>query len=230
MGVLERVAGEVASLGLAAFALVVPPLCVVCGTRLEASDRWVCQRCRASLEMVPRLRLRSVAMSGRELRIWYALEYTPTLSALIQEMKYGDKPGLGCLLAELAWPALASQVDEDTVLVPVPLHQARRRERGYNQSEIIGRTLGRLSGTAVVVRGLKRVRNTRAQATLDRESRLRNLAGSFRAGRAGSIGRSKVMLVDDVVTTGSTLRECAQVLLDSGLEDVQACAVASRDW
>jgi ComF family protein len=229
MDVLERFACEVGSLGRSVLALLLPPLCVVCGASLGGSDRWICPPCALSVATDRRPRSRTVGLGGRELRIWYVLDYTAAVATLIREMKYADKPGLADLLARLVWRGVRGEVAGDAAVVPVPLHPARLRERGYNQSEILGRKLARLAGSPVFVRALRRTRNTAAQATLDRGTRLKNVAGSFRAWDVSGIGSKRVMLVDDVVTTGSTLGECAQALYDCGLEDVQACAIASRD-
>jgi ComF family protein len=175
-------------------------------------------------------RLRSIPLEGgRHLRVSYALEYTPAVACLVREMKYADKPGLGEFLAQVMWAGVADEVTADSVLVPVPLHPARRRERGYNQSEVLSRAIARLSKSAVFPRALVRTRNTPPQAALGREKRLGNVAGSLAAGTFSGMKSGHVVLVDDVVTTGSTLRECAQALLGQGLEDLQACAIASRD-
>jgi len=216
-------------LGRSVLALLLPPLCMVCGASLGGSDRWICPRCAVSVATDSRPRYRSVGLGGRELRIWYALEYTPAVAHLIREMKYADKPGLADLLAGLVWMGVGGEVASGLAVVPVPLHPARLRERGYNQSELLGRKLARLAGSPVFVRALRRTRNTTAQAALDRRRRLKNVAGSFRARDVSGIGSRRVMLVDDVVTTGSTLGECARALYDCGLEDVQACTIASRD-
>lgn len=217
-------------MGRAVFALPLPPLCVICGGSLAACQRWICSCCALSVAQSARPRWRRVGLTGGgQLRIWYALDYTPAASALIREMKYADKPGLGEVLAALVWTVVAGEMTGEAAVVPVPLHPARRRERGYNQSEVLGRKLARLAGSPVFPRALRRTRNTAAQASLDRQGRLKNVARSFRTWEVSGMGSRKVMLVDDVVTTGSTLRECAEVLRDCGLEDVQACTVASRD-
>jgi ComF family protein len=209
--------------------VLLPPLCVVCEASLGASEGWLCAKCAGSLAATAGRRQRSVPLGRREFRVHYAFDYTSAVARLVQEMKYSDKPGLACLLARAAWPALASELAGPVAFVPVPLHPARRRERGYNQSELLGRALARLAGSPFCARALVRTRNTAAQATLDRQTRLRNVAGSFRARNLSGIGSRRVIVVDDVVTTGSTLGECARALYDCGLEEVEACTVASRE-
>ncbi len=130
---------------------------------------------------------------------------------------------LGHHLARVAdygrfWP----QID---VLVPVPLHAARQRERGYNQSELIAAGLGAGIGKPVDGGLLRRRLQTRQQAKLEAEDRRRNLAGAFRA--QGEIASLRIGLVDDVLTTGATLDACAAALVTAGCRRVLAIAAAS---
>ncbi len=106
------------------------------------------------------------------------------------------------------------------VLVPVPLHKARLRERGYNQSELLSKELGRLTGFEVSVGSLIRRRNTPSQArTASVIERQKNIAGAFEA-LGNSLAGKKVVLIDDVATSGATLDECAGVLKDAGAVSV----------
>jgi competence protein ComFC len=228
MGGLRWFAGELGALAAAAFAVFVPPLCVACQKRLEPWERWLCRRCDLVVSMGTRPRARWIDVPGREpLVVRYGLEYRPEVSRLVWEMKYGGKPGVAAYLAGLLWLAAGDALGGDAVLVPVPIHAARRRERGYNQAEVLGGYLADLAGLPVAKGVLRKKRNTPAQAGLQREARLRSVAGSIRVGDAGLLEGRRAVLLDDVVTTGSTLRECALALADSGVKDIVACAVAS---
>lgn len=101
-------------------------------------------------------------------------------------------------------------------LVPVPLHPSRRRERGYNQAEAIAEALGRFSGTPVRPRALIRRKATATQTRLGREQRLGNLEGAFACPDAGSARGLRLLLVDDVFTTGATVSACARALRQAG--------------
>ena len=120
----------------------------------------------------------------------------------------------------------ASWVAEDgtpPVLVPVPLHPAKKRARGYNQSELLAQELGRLT-TWRVDKGLERVKNTRSQVGLRADERASNVADAFEW-RGGDMPE-RILLVDDVCTTGSTLTQCALALRARGSEHVYAVTVA----
>lgn len=230
-GVLRRLTGEMAGLGEAALAVLVPPLCVACGAHLRCWERWLCGRCSLLVAMSARPREKAVELGPHgSLIASYALDYSPSVSSLVWEMKYGGKPGLAEFLARFLWLGagdLFCLAVRSRVLVPVPVHPRKRRERGYNQAEVLCRHVSSLSGIPVARRALAKRRDTPSQAGLRREERLGNVAGSFEISDLAAVGGRSVILIDDVVTTGSTLRECAIALVKGGVKDIRACAVAS---
>jgi len=153
--------------------------------------------------------------------------YEFPLSQMILDLKYeaalANARVLGTLLGDaLARLQLQQAVD---VIVPMPLHVDRLVERGFNQSHEIARFAARALGLACEPRLLRRSRPTRPQVGLARGERIANVRGAFCAGPAGIAGR-RVALVDDVVTTGSTVAEAAQVLRAAGAAAVDVWAVA----
>jgi ComF family protein len=115
-------------------------------------------------------------------------------------------------------------LNRDVVLIPVPLHATRRRARGYNQSQLLADNIAKVTDARVVNNQLKRTRKTRDQIALDRAGRRNNVTGAF-AWRGEPID-TKVILVDDVLTTGSTLGACAGVLREQGMQRVEALVFA----
>jgi ComF family protein len=193
---------------------------------------------------------------GLSLKVRYALKYSSVVSRIIGELKYGDKPGVAGLLGRyldlaLAGPDAASGnpgvacpgsdaglpihdvARPSPAVVSVPMRSAKKRERGYNQSELLARCLAKRRGLELRVGLLSKQRSTVSQTTLEYEARTQNVRGAFGLSRRTGLGSSRsspvdsVLLVDDVVTTGATLRECALVLLESGVKEISACAVAS---
>ncbi len=137
------------------------------------------------------------------------------LADAIRRLKYDGRLDLLPALSErmvAAAPAYGGLVD---VVVPVPLHRARLASRGFNQAALLARPLSRALGVPLVAGRLSRVRPTRPQVGLDADARKDNVRGAFRLRRA--VG-GRVLLVDDVRTTGATLAEAARVLREAGAE------------
>ena len=159
-------------------------------------------------------------------------EYKGALRGLIHLLKYENViPAAGPLgkkLSEVVSELLAGRSDALPLLVPVPLHQGRREDRGFNQAELIARAAAKyLNGKVEIAPDLLvRHRETITQVGLSREERIANMLNAFRvADRKGVAGRT-VILIDDVMTTGTTLSECARVLKKAGAERVWAATVA----
>src|SRR5262249_21837498 len=120
-------------------------------------------------------------------------------------------------------PRLADQHFD--LVVPVPLHPARKRERGFNQAELLARELSRSRGLSLG-KALDRIRYTTTQTQFDRNERMENLKDAFRLRHGCNVQGLRMLLVDDVLTTGSTLSECASVLKRAGAHAVHAVTVA----
>jgi competence protein ComFC len=209
-------------------AVLVPQLCVACDRVISSSHHWLCHECAREFTSGAAVRSRFVKLAdGQYLRVRYALDYTVRVSKVIAEMKYGDKPGIASLLAPYLRTLVGAYVADDSVLVPVPMFPAKKRERGYNQSEILSSLLSKSSGVACLDRLLVKTRDTVAQAVLEKEARSENVAGSFAIRHDRAVTAARVILVDDVVTTGSTLRACAEAMRTAYEGNISACVVAS---
>ena len=140
--------------------------------------------------------------------------------SVVHALKYGGWPSIadeiGARIARLSWPDDVRR--ERAALVPVPLGSTRLRERGYNQSDLLARAVARRWSVPIWTDVLTRTRETSSQTRLTPEDRLRNVSGAFRAAVSGRIKLrgAHVVLIDDVVTTASTLNACAAALFDGG--------------
>ncbi len=115
---------------------------------------------------------------------------------------------------------------EADFLIPVPLHPRKRRQRGFNQAEVIARELSRLKGIELAGSALVKVKNVPPQTGLDMEERRKNVRGAYRVRNGKTVEGKVVILIDDVCTTGSTLRECSSALKAAGAKEVRALTVA----
>lgn len=144
----------------------------------------------------------------------------------IHQLKYNNLRAIVTLLAQLLQDYLATIPLPGDVLVPVPLHPKRLRERGYNQSYLLARELGKLLGLPVVPDCLVRERHVLPQArTANVQERRRNVAGAFRCHDERLRGK-QVLLIDDVATSGATLDACASALKGAGAISVWALVMA----
>jgi ComF family protein len=144
----------------------------------------------------------------------------------IHELKYRNLRALAPRLAGLMHDYISENAVPGEVLVPVPLHRKRYRERGYNQSALLATELGRLSGLPVVENCLVRRSHTLPQArSASVSERRENVAGAF-ACRDGSLRGRQVILIDDVSTSGATLNACAGVLKSGGAASVWGLVLA----
>jgi ComF family protein len=191
---------------------ITAPSCRTCGDVLPswrvlsvAEER--CARCRRRPPLV------AIARAvGR---------YEGSLRAIVHAFKYGPRPTLARPLARRLRDCGADVLDGADAVVPVPLHPARQRERGFNQAAELARHLG-----LPVRHALRRVRRTASQADLPAARRHANVRGAFVAAPQGDVALQVVVLIDDVSTTGATLNACAEALLAAGAREVRALSVA----
>jgi ComF family protein len=223
--------------------LAFPPLCRACGDVMENASDLLCSSCHSSLTRITPAdavydeALRKLRQGGliHGLVSLYVFEKTGPLQALIHALKYDGAASVGTALGRrlgaMATESLGASADD--LIVPIPLHRARLRERGYNQAELIAVGMSFACGAHVDAGLLMRCRNTISQTALSIHERKENVASAFgvRAGcRARWLGK-RVFLVDDVITTGSTMRECARLVHENGARAVVSCsiALAARD-
>jgi ComF family protein len=207
--------------------LLFPSLCRACGAELDGRARLLCRDCRAVITApfgAPSLDAYRHG-DGRTPR-FARHPYDGPAGEAVRLLKFGGKKRIAPLLAEAVRPlaAVLKARHNLDVIVPVPLHPLKRRERRFNQAEEIGSLVAASAGLAFRPRGLARVKYTRPQVELSGEERLVNVRGAFAAREDFSGGR--VLLLDDVVTTGATVNECGAVLREAGAGFVVAIAAA----
>jgi competence protein ComFC len=195
---------------------ILPPRCSSCGLpfySFEENSDHLCGNC--IKEMPPYAGARSFG------------HYSAEMSRVIQELKFGGRQNLVGLLAPLLADAFFDTWSRGEVdlIVPIPLHPKRKRDRGYNQAELLAVSLSRLIAIPYC-KALQRIRSTLPQVGLTNSQRLENVRKAFRCYRPQHIFKRRILLIDDVMTTGATVESAAQVLVDAGAWRVSVLTVA----
>ena len=231
----------------AGLGFVYPPTCPGCGAA-TAEPHALCPGCWSGLRLIerpfcerlgtpfaldlgtgPLLSPRAIAEPPVYGRARAVALYDGTARDLVHRLKYGDRLDLSRTMARMMTSSGRELLDEIDVIVPVPLHPFRLWRRRFNQAALLARTIGRLSEKPCDVRALARVRATRPQVGLTRHQRALNLQGAFRvppAARPRIAGR-RILLVDDVTTTGATGNAAARALLRGGAASVDLLTFAT---
>ena len=233
----------------AALALVYPQACAVCGgsvesrhdgvacaacwqaTRLFSDEDTLCWKCgaftRASVSEDRRKSIRCGQCDEDSFTAARACGfYEGALRASVLELK--REPHVAAHLAHLMLAALQREpINSANLIIAVPLHPGRERERGFNQAALLARELARLSKLQLEEHSVvRRVHTERHRAGMDARARRESVADAFAVRHAGAIAAKRVLLIDDVFTTGATVSSCAAALRDAGADEVFALTVA----
>ena len=206
--------------------IIYPPKCPVCKTPVGAQGVW-CQICLAKI-----LSVRQINMSEHNLThldsCTVVCEYTGGLKRIIHDMKFRQQQRYAICLSWLIQQHISTEdFPHIDYVIPIPLHEKRLKERGYNQAEAIFKDWaikGKMSWTIDI---LQRARYTIPQWELNITERKQNITGAFVIRRPEIVKNKHIIVVDDIITTGITLDECAKVLKEAGAASVHGLAVAS---
>lgn len=232
---------------------VYPQHCAICKKHLKRGERDVCDACWNSLVTLPdpfcpycksffdygvnpyeEIKCGFCGSAGKIIedhRICMVRSlgrFDDYYKELIHRFKYGKKIPLGKRLAQRLGETTNGDFNflKSDFLIPVPLHKSRHRERGFNQSEIIAEEISKATGVLVLKNVLKRKKNTKDQTNLSPQQREENVRGAFTVTQPDRINGKNIILVDDVITTGATLSECARMLKQAGAEKILGMTIA----
>jgi ComF family protein len=241
---VKRAAGAARAFLRAALDIALPPLCAVCRSPVDGNG--LCPGCWSKLSFITRpycerlgipfvydpgpgiLSMEAIANPPAYHRARAAVRFDEISRALVHALKYGDRLDLAPMMGRWLASAGRDLLAEADALVPVPLHWKRNWARRFNQSGMLAAAVSANTGIPVTSGALKRVKATVQQVGLSRSERAANIQGAFRVppeGKGAIAGR-RLVLVDDVLTSGATAEGCARALLRAGATNVDVLVFA----
>jgi len=189
--------------------LIFPPKCEVCKRPGSAN---LCPDCFSKIKfMKPHLGIYSAGV------------YEGALREAVTRFKFHKRKNLAHPLGVLLVQYLSQtplKIEELDMIVPVPLHPSRHRERGFNQAELLAEVVAKYHELPVI-KAIKRTKNTKANFDLPRDERLTNVAEAFEISQEGQVENKRILLLDDIYTTGATIAECCKILKTGGAKRVE---------
>jgi competence protein ComFC len=206
--------------------VIFPPVCWICENLLEADRKVVCVNCFNAIEKFGENTDEFDDKVFLFDRVYILFEFDDILRKLVHMIKYQNCRSLACYFAQAAFEQLNIHSNKTYAqIIPVPLHPLRLRERGYNQSGEIVRYLSTIMSLPHNNNPLSRLRHTQTQTQLSKQQRVSNISGAFYCNQ--DLSGQHVLVLDDVITTGSTVNECSRALLQAGAASVDVLALAN---
>jgi len=209
--------------------LFFPAICIVCDQRIDEPNTVICNRCWSTLKELSADIVAAKPTPEQLDAILPVFEFDDIIQKIIHGLKYSGHKSSGLCLGRLIAERLPKgYLLEESILMPVPLHPNKQRERGYNQSLYIARGIAEITGNNIKDNMLKRVKNTITQTHLNAHERRENMQNAFALKRNCDLsGINSVVLIDDVFTTGATMNAAAAVLKSYGVASVRGLTVAA---
>jgi len=196
--------------------------CCVCDKEAHFENLpYICDECKSKLHFLNGKKL--VKTENNEITVHYAFDYDDIIKDLIHGFKYNGKRYKAKSLAYYLKKIIETENIEYDMIIPVPLHKNRQEQRGYNQCALLCKEVDKNANK--YTEGLKRIKDTKMQTLISGEERLTNLIGAFEINT--DVYNKRILLIDDIVTTGSTMKECTQILYKNGANIVIGAAIAT---
>ncbi|MHB8063911.1 MAG: ComF family protein [Ruminiclostridium sp.] len=210
-----------------------PPRCVFCNELLKVeAPIYICEKCAGKIgyynNIINSLNLPRNIETYCDGMVCVG-KYSDSLKNSLKRFKFSNKPSyyraFGKLLALKVQNTM--QLCQIDMIIPIPLHRSRQKQRGYNQAELIGQCVAKLLCIPLESNILEKTSESKSQSMLSRSERLSNVEGLFKVLNAETVYNKNILIIDDIITTGSTVNECSKVLKQAGARNVIAGVIAT---
>lgn len=230
--------GEIKTYSTKLFDLILPRFCCSCNIKLTVNEDTICQNCFSKIPLASEERLKREFerkfLNNKIISDFYSpfvFEKDKELQHAIHSLKYQNKFQVGIFLGKVL--AQKIQINRSNwkidLIIPIPLHQLKKAERGYNQSYYIAKGMSKFLNLPCSDRIVKRKKYTESQTTMTLTERQENIFDAFKIRNKNAVNGKIILLVDDVITTGATISECGDVILKSGAKKIFSTSIAIAD-
>ena len=206
--------------------LVYPQVCSICG---KLSTKSLCNKCKVKLkkEFLFKTDSYTEELNKNFIEHYYFFKYEDLIRSQIISFKFHEKPYIYKTISYFIKNNQKSfeNLKKYDIIVVVPISKKRKKERGYNQSELLAKEISKIIDAEILPNILYKIKNTVPQSSLNKKQREENAKGAYKAKNCQKIENKKILLIDDIYTTGNTINECAKVLIQKGINRNQIGAL-----
>ena len=207
--------------------IIYPPVCGRCG---KINKNSICNKCKIKLESQAAFGIDNYEQETNKYfdEHLYIFMYSGIIRNILLNYKFNDESYIYKTLTNflIKNEKIVENIKRYDIIMPVPLSKNRKKERGYNQSELIARELCSIANIKLDNKTLKKQKNTTAQSTLNKENREKNIEGAYTIKRCDHLEGKKVLIIDDIFTTGSTVNECSKLIKKAGTKKIGILTIA----
>lgn len=203
-----------------------PKQCIICG---KLYNDEICNKCYKTLEILVKSQKYENKSFNEHI---YLFKYEGKIRNLIIDYKFNDKAYLSNFFTKIIIKneKICRKIKSYDIIIPVPIHKKRKNERGYNQSELIAKKIAKnINELELVIDCLIKEKNTVAQSTLTKQQRKQNVKQVYKLENKEKIQNKKIILIDDIYTTGSTVEECSKILKQNGAKEILILTIAKDE-
>lgn len=208
--------------------LFYPRVCGLCKKKINKNN--TCEKCSNILQYTLKKELRVRNIDVYVDKAISLFLYEGFIRNKILEFKFDGKTYISCTFADIMCNIIIKNKICVDIIIPVPIHKKRFKERGYNQSELLSKYIAKKLNIKHESKLLIKKHNNLAQSTLNAENRKKNVIDVYEVRKENRIKGKKILLIDDIYTTGATVNECAKILKQNGAKEVVVLTIAYSNW